>query len=109
MINQAYKFYLQTSRLDLDDYNSEIEDGLHITSMAGSWISIVEGFAGMQIINDNLSFKNNLPEKWNTLSFKINYRGSILEINLGKEKNEFLWKGKSSIDIFINGKKNSLS
>ena len=109
MINQAYKFYLQTSRLDLDDYNSEIEDGLHITSMAGSWISIVEGFAGMQIINDNLSFKNNLPEKWNTLSFKINYRGSILEINLGKKKNEFLWKGKSSIDIFINGKKNSLS
>lgn len=109
MINQAYKFYLQTSRLDLDDYNSEIEDGLHITSMAGSWISIVEGFAGMQIINDNLSFKNNLPEKWKNLSFKINYRGSVLEINLGKKKNEFLWKGKSSIDIFINGKKNGLS
>jgi len=29
---------------DLDDYNHEVEEGLHITSMAGTWMSIVEGF-----------------------------------------------------------------
>ena len=44
--DQAYEFYLRTARLDLDDYNTEIEEGLHITSMAGTWMSIVEGFAG---------------------------------------------------------------
>ncbi|MBT8294065.1 MAG: glycoside hydrolase family 65 protein, partial [Eudoraea sp.] len=45
-MEQAYKFYLRTSRLDLDDYNKEVEEGLHITSMAGTWMSIVEGFGG---------------------------------------------------------------
>jgi maltose phosphorylase len=40
-------FYLRTSRLDLDDYNKEVEEGCHITSMAGTWM-IVEGF-GMRV------------------------------------------------------------
>jgi len=46
-VNLAYTFYLRTSRLDLDDYNKEVEEGLHITSMAGTWMSIVEGFGGI--------------------------------------------------------------
>ena len=57
---QAYAFYLRTSRLDLDDYNAEVEEGLHITSMAGTWMSIVEGFAGMRVIDGQLSFEPNL-------------------------------------------------
>ena len=55
-VDDAYKFYLRTSRLDLDDYNKEVEEGLHITSMAGTWISIVEGFAGMRVKENNLFF-----------------------------------------------------
>ena len=41
-IDKAFEMYLRTSRLDLDDYNNEVDEGLHITSMAGSWLSIVE-------------------------------------------------------------------
>jgi maltose phosphorylase len=48
-MDMAYTFYLRTSRLDLDDYNKEVEEGCHITSMAGTWMSIVEGFGGMQL------------------------------------------------------------
>jgi maltose phosphorylase len=33
-MDMAYTFYLRTSRLDLDDYNKEVEEGCHITSMA---------------------------------------------------------------------------
>ncbi len=49
MDDKAYEMYLRTARLDLDDYNNDTEDGLHITSMAGTWMSIVEGFAGMRV------------------------------------------------------------
>src|SRR5699024_5606500 len=45
-MEQAYKFYLRTARLDLDDYNKEVKEGCHITSMAGTWMSIVQGFGG---------------------------------------------------------------
>ena len=48
-IEKAYQLYLRTSRLDLDDYNNEADEGLHITSMAGTWLSVIEGFAGVKI------------------------------------------------------------
>ena len=104
LIENAYEFFLQTSRLDLDDYNKEVDEGLHLTSMSGSWNSIVEGFCGMQIINDSLSFKNRLPKNWKSIKLKINFRGSILGINLSPNKNNFTWKGKSKINVISDGK-----
>ena len=59
---KAYSLYLRTARLDLDDYNKEAHEGLHITSMAGTWMSIVEGFGGMRIQDGLLSFRPAIPE-----------------------------------------------
>jgi maltose phosphorylase len=82
---RAYEFYLRTSRLDLDDYNNDTEDGLHITSMAGTWMSVVEGFAGMRVRDGQLQFKPFLPEKWESFSFNVFFRGSIININVNKD------------------------
>ena len=49
LMDKAVALYLRTSRLDLDDYNHEVDEGLHITSMGGSWLAIVEGFGGKRI------------------------------------------------------------
>ena len=73
-MEQAYTFYLRTSRLDLDDYNKEVEEGLHITSMAGTWMSIVEGFGGMRVKNNQLHFEPKIPKEWRGYSFKVNFR-----------------------------------
>ena len=72
---EAYTLYLRTARLDLDDYNKEVHEGLHITSMAGTWLSIVEGFAGMRVKNGKLTFTPRLPKHWKSLSFKVMFRG----------------------------------
>ena len=104
LIDDAYHLYLQTSRLDLDDYNQELDEGLHITSMAGTWLAIIEGFAGMKINDDTIYFKNNLPDKWKSLSFKIYVRGSLLQINLSKIHNNYIWEDKSTVKIIIKGK-----
>ena len=81
-MDQAYEFYLRTSRLDLDDYNHEVEEGLHITSMAGTWMSIVEGFGGMRIVNNMLSFSPKIPKGWNSYSFKVNFRNQAITVNV---------------------------
>lgn len=60
-IENAHELYLQTARLDLEDYSNDTEDGLHITSMVGSWLSIVYGFAGMQMKNGVLTFHPQIP------------------------------------------------
>jgi maltose phosphorylase len=84
MPEKAYEMYLRTSRLDLDDYNNEVCEGLHITSMGGTWMSVVYGFGGMKIREGLLSFDPSLPEGWEGLSFKIYHRGRTLKVIIDK-------------------------
>ena len=100
---QAYNFYLQTSRLDLDDYNAEVKDGLHITSMAGTWLSVIEGFGGMRVKNNAVYFKPQLPKAWKSLSFKINFRGSILELFVSESESKVTLTAGEPVPVFLNG------
>ena len=104
-MEQAYNFYLRTSRLDLDDYNKEVEEGLHITSMAGTWMSIVEGFGGMRVIDDKLSFKPQIPNQWSAYSFKVNFRDRIIKVHVTSNKVTFQLIGSKEVSIRVNGKK----
>ncbi len=97
--DDAYNFYLNTSRLDLDDYNKEVHEGLHITSMAGTWMSVVYGFGGMRVNNDKLSFAPSIPKKWKSFSFKVNFRENILDINISEKS--ITIKNDSQKDITI--------
>ena len=102
-MNQAYEFYLQTSRLDLDDYNQEVHEGLHITSMAGTWMSIVEGFGGMRIKDNQLHFSPQIPEQWQSYSFKINFRGKVLKAIVQHSGTNFEVSGDEPMTIVVNG------
>lgn len=101
-MNQAYEFYLQTSRLDLDDYNQEVHEGLHITSMAGTWMSIVEGFGGMRVKNNLLHFTPQIPKQWKSYSFKVNFRGKILKVIVDHTETSFEVSGEDFIQIIVN-------
>ncbi|MEC4004606.1 glycoside hydrolase family 65 protein [Flavobacterium sp. SUN052] len=103
-MDMAYTFYLRTSRLDLDDYNKEVEEGCHITSMAGTWMSIVEGFGGMRVKNDSLHFEPKIPKEWNGYSFKINFRNQILKVDVHQNETNFSLEGTKEISVFVNGK-----
>lgn len=104
-MEQAYTFYLRTSRLDLDDYNKEVEEGLHITSMAGTWMSIVEGFGGMRVVDDKLSFIPRIPKQWKAYSFKVNFRNRILKVRVTEAGASFDLEGTDEMSIRVNGKR----
>lgn len=104
-MDQAYKFYLRTSRLDLDDYNKEVEEGLHITSMAGTWMSIVEGFGGMRVLDDKLNFTPQIPKEWKSYSFKINFRNRILKVTVSSKGSSYELLGKEEMSIRVNGRR----
>ena len=103
-MEMAYTFYLRTSRLDLDDYNKEVEEGCHITSMAGTWMSIVEGFGGMRVKEDTLHFSPKIPKEWNGYSFKINFRNQILKVSISHKETTFSIDGDTELSIVNNGK-----
>ena len=108
-MDQAYTFYLRTSRLDLDDYNHEVHEGLHITSMAGTWMSIVEGFGGMRVRDNHLTFEPRIPKQWEAYSFKVNFRNQILKVNVGQGHTHFELEGDNNLEIIVNGKPISIS
>src|SRR5699024_4445737 len=83
---KAVEMYERTARLDLDNYNNDTEDGLHVTSMTGSWLAIVQGFAQMKTFDDSLSFAPFLPKSWQAYAFHVNYRGRLLAIRVDQEK-----------------------
>lgn len=83
--DHAYNFYLRTARLDLDDYNNDTEDGLHITSMAGTWMAVVEGFGRVRVRHGELSMKPTLPKRWTSYSFRIIFKGALIKVHVAKE------------------------
>ena len=100
-MDKAYNLFMHATRLDLDDYNNEVNQGLHVTSMAGSWQIIVRGFAGMKIENNELHFSPVIPNQWNSYTFKINYRGCTIEMQVSKKEIKITMTGGDELNIYI--------
>lgn len=98
---KAYNLYLRTARLDLDDYNKEVHQGLHITSMAGTWMTIVEGFAGKRLNNGMLHFDPKLPDAWDGYSFKMWFRERLLHIRVGPDQIEITCEKGEPLKLLV--------
>jgi len=101
-VEKAYELYLRTSRLDLDDYNHEADEGLHITSMAGTWMSLVEGMAGVRITESSLSINPIIPKSWSRYTFQIRYQNIPLLIAVTQTNTELKNVGESDLSVFLN-------
>lgn len=99
---KAYEMYVRTARLDLDDYNNDTEDGLHITSMAGTWMSVVKGFAGQRVKDGFLTLSPYIPSQWNSYSFRIGFQGSLLHIVVKQDGVTVENISDKEITLFIN-------
>lgn len=98
---KSVEMYQRTARLDLDNYNNDTQDGLHITSMTGSWLAIVQGFAQMKTFDNALSFAPFLPSKWKQYSFHINYRGRLIAVAVNENEVSLSLKEGSPVKVHI--------
>lgn len=101
---RAYEFYLRTARLDLDDYNNDTEEGCHITSMAGTWMSVIKGFGGMRIRNGKLHFNPFIPDKWKSYSFRLEFRGRVIKVKVTADGAETVLESGDSLEIIMKDK-----
>lgn len=100
---RAYEFYLRTARLDLDDYNNDTEEGCHITSMAGTWMSVVKGFGGMRIKEGKLSIDPFLPDKWKSYSFRLEFRNRVIKIRVSADGVETVLESGEPVEMVVKG------
>jgi maltose phosphorylase len=105
---KAYEMYVRTARLDLDDYNNDTEDGCHITSMAGTWMSVVKGFGGMRIKDEKLHFNSFIPDQWKAYSFRLEFRNRVIKVKVSKEKTEITLESGEPLEVINSGKSMTL-
>lgn len=109
MEEKAYEMYLRTARLDLDDYNHEAHEGLHITSMAGTWMAVVEGFGGKRVRNGILSFDPVMPAQWESYRFNLVYRNVIIGVSVSANSVSVKTESSGELEILIYGKSHRLT
>ena len=80
--DKAYDYFMETARLDLDDTHGNTHYGVHTAAMAGTWMGVAYGFAGMRVVNGELNFAPTVPKQWQHYTFKIHFRGALLEVHV---------------------------
>jgi trehalose/maltose hydrolase-like predicted phosphorylase len=105
----AYRYFMKTARMDLDDINGNVKDGVHTAAMAGTWLSMVYGFAGMRDYRGRLSFQPTLPREWTTLQFRVLWHGTLLEVTLGPKETTYRLPNGGRVELSHNGDHLSIS
>jgi alpha,alpha-trehalose phosphorylase len=67
--------------MDLRDPRNT-RDGVHMASLAGSWLALVAGYGGMRDHGGQLSFAPRLPDALTRLSFALRWRQSKLRVTV---------------------------
>jgi alpha,alpha-trehalose phosphorylase len=79
-LDLAYDYTIENAITDLHDLHNNTTNGLHIASLAGTWMSLVAGFGGMRDHSGTLSFAPQLPQGLDRLAFTITHQGMRLRV-----------------------------
>jgi trehalose/maltose hydrolase-like predicted phosphorylase len=94
--DKAYDYFMETARLDLDDTHGNTHYGVHTAAMAGTWMGVAYGFAGMRVLGGALRFAPTLPARWTHYQFNIHLRGALLQVRVDAAQVEYtLLKGEA--------------
>jgi alpha,alpha-trehalose phosphorylase len=85
----AYDYLGEAALMDLDDLEHNSSDGIHIASLAGTWIAVVLGFGGLRDYDGMLSFMPRLPERLEKVCFRLGYRGRRIWVEVTKRGTRF--------------------
>ncbi|MCR5725026.1 MAG: beta-phosphoglucomutase [Treponema sp.] len=91
---KALLYFNKTVRMDIDDVNGNSRDGIHTACMAGSWMSVVYGFAGFRDYGASYSFNPRLPAGWKRLQFSLCLKGCVLDVALTEDCAEYSLRSK---------------
>jgi alpha,alpha-trehalose phosphorylase len=101
----AYDYLSEAALIDLDDIQHNTRDGLHIASLAGTWIGAVAGFGGLRDHDDILSFTPRLPQALSRIVFRLCFRGRRLAVAVDHKRATYKLLEGDALQIVHHGKK----
>ncbi|QGG94462.1 glycoside hydrolase family 65 protein [Actinomarinicola tropica] len=108
-LDMAYDYLRETALVDLRDQASNTAEGLHLASLAGSWLAVVAGFGGMRDDGETLAFSPRLPPQLQRICFRMLYRGRQLQVELSPETVRYTLRAGEAVTIRHHGEPIELS
>ncbi|PFG43892.1 alpha,alpha-trehalose phosphorylase [Isoptericola jiangsuensis] len=78
----ALEYFLSSLYVDLANLHANASDGVHVASAGGTWSALACGFGGMRDHDGELSFDPRLPQGWESLTFRVAWRGTRLRVTV---------------------------
>jgi alpha,alpha-trehalose phosphorylase len=102
-LDLAYDYFAEAALMDLDDLEHNTRDGIHIASVAGTWLAAVAGFGGMRDHGGRLSFSPRLPAALTGLKFRLMFRGRSLRVEVDNRRARYSLVDGQSLEIKHHG------
>ena len=103
-LDLAYDYLAEAALMDLQDREHNTKDGLHIASLAGAWTALVGGFGGMRAASSGvLAFSPKLPPGIVRLSFRMRYRGRIVQVGIHDHGADYVLLAGDPLEITHHG------
>ncbi len=103
-VEKAYHYFGDSAKMDLENTHHNTKDGIHTANMGGSFMAIVYGFGGLRLKEDGLHLRPSLPKEWSEYTFRITYRGSLIEVTVNGSGCHLALLSGDKQTIFVNGK-----
>jgi alpha,alpha-trehalose phosphorylase len=101
----AYDYLSEAALIDLGDLQHNTRDGLHIASLAGTWIGAVAGFGGLRDHDGTLSFAPRLPHALARLAFRVMYQYRQLLVTVVPDQATYTLTKGPALEIVHHGTK----
>ena len=79
------------------------------TSMAGTWMSVVEGFGGFSVLNGVPHFSTLIPKQWQSYTFRLLFRDRLLRITVNNQDAEVVLESGLDLHVVLNDKEIELT
>ena len=85
----AHDYAYEAALIDLQDLHHNSRDGLHMASLAGTWVALVFGFGGLRDTYGELSFDPQLPSAISRVRFTIRWHGLRLCVDVSRDETTY--------------------
>jgi len=103
---KAYKYFIQAVNADIHNIYGNTGLGIHAAALGGAWQIAINGFAGVKLKDGLLSVTPILPEHWQSMRFRIWFKGTFIEFSVSEEGTEvFIARGRKGLDVELYGQK----
>lgn len=84
---KAWRYFMESVDIDLKNTHGNTKDGLHMANLAGSCLTVLQGFAGLTIDESGVHLAPWVPEEMSGYRFKICYRGQLETVTVTRSEN----------------------